>query len=171
MFACWPAKAIIILMAWGQLPPTIVGLEQNGGQVEDNSFKYIFLLKEKFSVLTEILLKFVPLSPKVSTGLRNGLSPVKNNFPIHIYGLVQERRNYIAYTLELHLSCTNPSIYASPGLGESTKLNSNKKTIEFGIIRPFCLSHFFISNNFNGLEYQVVSSFVNVGFALTKFII
>ena len=28
----------------------------------------------------------------------------------HINGLVQERRNSIANTLELHLSCTNPSI-------------------------------------------------------------
>ena len=31
--------------------------------------------------------------------------------PAHIDGLVQERRNSIANALELHLSCTNPSIY------------------------------------------------------------
>ena len=31
----------------------------------------------------------------------------------HIDGLMQERRNSIANALELHLSCTNPSIYSS----------------------------------------------------------
>ena len=31
----------------------------------------------------------------------------------HIDELVQERRNSIANTLELRLSCTNPSLYAS----------------------------------------------------------
>ena len=30
---------------------------------------------------------------------------------LHIDGLMQERRNSIAYALELRLSCTNPSIY------------------------------------------------------------
>ena len=30
----------------------------------------------------------------------------------HISGLVQERSNSIANALELHLSCTNPSVYA-----------------------------------------------------------
>ena len=32
---------------------------------------------------------------------------------IHINGFVQERRNSIADALELHLSCTNPSIYGN----------------------------------------------------------
>ena len=32
---------------------------------------------------------------------------------VHIDGLVQERGNSIAYALELHLSCTDPSIYMS----------------------------------------------------------
>ena len=30
----------------------------------------------------------------------------------HIDGLVQERRNFIALAMELHLSCTKPSIYS-----------------------------------------------------------
>ena len=30
----------------------------------------------------------------------------------HIDGLMQERRNSSALAMELHLSCTNPSIYA-----------------------------------------------------------
>ena len=32
---------------------------------------------------------------------------------VYIYGLMQERLNSIANALELRLSCTNPSIYAS----------------------------------------------------------
>ena len=37
--------------------------------------------------------------------------PWSKKFPIYnIDGLVQERRNSIANALELHLSCTNPSI-------------------------------------------------------------
>ena len=32
------------------------------------------------------------------------------NMILHIDGLVQEKRNSIADALELHLSCTNPSI-------------------------------------------------------------
>ena len=32
-------------------------------------------------------------------------------FSFHVDGLVQERRNSIANTLELRLSCTNPSMY------------------------------------------------------------
>ena len=35
---------------------------------------------------------------------------------LHIDGLVQERRNSSALAMELHLSCTNPSIYVTPGL-------------------------------------------------------
>ena len=31
---------------------------------------------------------------------------------LHVNGLVQERRNSIANTLELHLSCTNPSMWS-----------------------------------------------------------
>ena len=34
----------------------------------------------------------------------------------HVDGLVQERRNFIANTLELRLSCTNPSIYGCQGI-------------------------------------------------------
>ena len=30
---------------------------------------------------------------------------------VHVDGLMQERRNSIANTLELRLSCTNPSLY------------------------------------------------------------
>ena len=36
---------------------------------------------------------------------------------IHLHGLVQERRNSIANTLELRLSCTNPSILSYPSGG------------------------------------------------------
>ena len=35
-----------------------------------------------------------------------------NLYLSHIYGLVQERRNTTAIALELHLSCTNPSIWS-----------------------------------------------------------
>ena len=37
------------------------------------------------------------------------LSPLHSNGNLHIEGLVQERRNFFANTLELPLSCTNPS--------------------------------------------------------------
>ena len=43
----------------------------------------------------------------------------------HIDGLVQERRNSIANTLELHLSCINPSIY------HSSDVTQSQKTIHF----------------------------------------
>ena len=33
--------------------------------------------------------------------------------PVHIDGLMQERRNTIAKALGLHLSCINPSIYST----------------------------------------------------------
>ena len=35
---------------------------------------------------------------------------------LHIDGLVREERNSIARALDLRLSCTNPSIYASPSI-------------------------------------------------------
>ena len=35
----------------------------------------------------------------------------------HTDGLVQERRNYVANTLELRLSCTNPSICRNISMG------------------------------------------------------
>ena len=48
----------------------------------------------------------------------NKLNYVNTNTHVHkataleyIYGLVQERRNFIANSLELRLSCTNTSIY------------------------------------------------------------
>ena len=36
---------------------------------------------------------------------------IDENVWLYIDGLIQERRNSIANTLELHLSCTNPSTY------------------------------------------------------------
>ena len=39
----------------------------------------------------------------------------------HINGLVQERRNSIANTLELRLSCTNPSIFSDTFLIQTFK--------------------------------------------------
>ena len=38
-------------------------------------------------------------------------------FNLHYDGLVQERRNSIANALELHLSCTTPSIWGT-GVGD-----------------------------------------------------
>ena len=63
----------------------------------------------------ESMYKFV-----VSTVAVGGLAPfgarpsadtVITKIWCHIHGLVQERRNSIANTLELHLSWTNPLIY------------------------------------------------------------
>ena len=42
---------------------------------------------------------------------RNSYNGQMASFNVYIDGLVQERRNSIANALELHLSCTNPSIY------------------------------------------------------------
>ena len=36
---------------------------------------------------------------------------------VHVDGLVQERHNSIANALELHLSCTNPSMYCEFDMG------------------------------------------------------
>ena len=43
--------------------------------------------------------------------------PRYNSIALYIDGLVQERCNSIAKALELHLSCTNPSIYGGSHIG------------------------------------------------------
>ena len=42
---------------------------------------------------------------------RNVIDTHYNKFEYDIDGLTQERRNYIAYAMELRLSCTDPSIW------------------------------------------------------------
>ena len=46
---------------------------------------------------------------------------IDNPFLWHIDGLVQETRNSRVLAMELHLSCTNSSIYASQGLNMLTQ--------------------------------------------------
>ena len=61
---------------------------------------------------------------------------------IYIDGLVQERRNSIANTLELRLSCTNPSIYL------------------FGMVDVIghCDFHCFSVNNWTGFSCGIVEA-------------
>ena len=85
------------------------------------------MCKCSLSVLKMFLLQFVEnsdLTPALQGGLQitfvhyfSWHLSVRNGFPNcetwHLDGLVQERCNSIANTLELHLSCTNSSIWYS----------------------------------------------------------
>ena len=92
-----------------------------------NIFKYIFM-NEKFHILIRISLKFLPKGPidyesslvQVIAWCQTGDKPLPEAMltqftNAYIDGSVQERRNSIANALELHLSCTNPSICRTKG--------------------------------------------------------
>ena len=59
---------------------------------------------------------------------------------LHIDGLVQERRNSSALTMELRLSCTNPSIFSRPIQQEFTNIITTKLCLEIAhlkVLLPF----------------------------------
>ena len=97
---------------------------QNGCHFADSISKLIFLHRN-VSIFIQIILYFDSQGlicnnksalVQVMAWCWIGNKPLSELTMTQINGLVQERRNFSAFAMELHLSCTNPSIYASPGL-------------------------------------------------------
>ena len=74
----------------------------------------------------------------------------------HVDGLVQERRNSIANALELHLSCTNPSMWQQPASRSSWTSTSN-----ISVTRAACTTAFQnklgMGTQFNLHQYGYIS--------------
>ena len=95
---------------------TLNKLEQNGPEFEE-IFKCSFVREFQWSVFLGIWLTIKSAMVRVKVWLRISCveldAMVNEPTDIYVDDLVKERRNSSALAMELRLSCTNPSTYAS----------------------------------------------------------
>ena len=91
----------------------------------------------------------------------NSTATIRNSLKIlmhamsHIDGLVQERCNSIANAMELRLSCTNPSIYASL---------SRKKFNSFGAVTASLSCAKFYNDNYKNMRVRAKQNLANLNY-------